>query len=150
MKPRSAKKTFLKLISNANRQLNTLAPSEGVELMLAFYRDHRAAGCRIDADGDMLLFQWGTYDWGEGEAFEVEITRQFILGDGDDEDIFQLSLTFRFQPTMALRQLADGNRWCHAPEEIEAFRAFIHSSSPYAAITPEAPSEVRLEYGGAG
>ena len=130
MKPRSSKKAFLKLIANANRHLNTLDPAEGVELMLTFYRDERAAECRIDADGDMLLFQWGTYDWGEGESFDFDITRQFILGDGDDEDIFQLSLTFKFKPTIALRQLADGNRWCHSPEEIEAFRVFIKSSSP--------------------
>jgi hypothetical protein len=67
MKPRSSKKAFLKLIANANRHLDTLEPAEGVELMLAFYRDERAAGCPIDADGDMLLFQWGTYDWGEGD-----------------------------------------------------------------------------------
>jgi hypothetical protein len=51
---------------------------------------------------------------------------------------------------MALRKLADGNRWCRSPEEMEAFRVFIHSSSPYAAIIREGRSEVRLEYGGAG
>ena len=30
----------------------------------------------------MLLYQWGTYDWGEGKYFQIDITRQFILGEG--------------------------------------------------------------------
>src|SRR5262245_31541706 len=72
--------------------------------------------------------QWGTYDWGEGESFEFDITRQLILGAGEDENIFQLSLTFKFQPTVKLRQLGDGNRWCRSLEEVEEFRSFINSS----------------------
>jgi len=25
--------------------------------------------------GDRLLFQWGTYDWGKGNFFEIDLTR---------------------------------------------------------------------------
>ena len=118
--------------------------------MLSFYREVRAERCRIDKDGDMLLYQWGTYDWGDVELFEFDITRQLIVGDGEDEDIFQLSLTFKFPPTGSLRQLGDGNRWCRSPEEIQEFRAFIYGSLAFRAVGQDAPTEVRLEYGVAG
>jgi len=58
---------------------------------------------------------------------ESRITRQLILGPGEDEDIFQLSLTFKFQPTVALLQLGAGNRWRRSLEEVEEFRSFIVS-----------------------
>ena len=62
----------------------------------------------------------------EGESFEFDITRQLILGTGENEDIFQLSLTFKFQPTMALpASLAAGNHWCRSLEEVEVI-PFIH------------------------
>ena len=67
-----------------------------------------------------------------------------------DEDIFQLSLTFKFPPTESLRQLGDGNRWCQSPEEIKDFRAFIYGSLAFKAVGQDAPTEVRLEYGVAG
>jgi len=72
-----------------------LTPSTAVASMFAFYRDVRADGCDLEQEGDMLLFQWGTYDWGHGLRFEFDVTRQCILGDGDDDDITQLHLTSR-------------------------------------------------------
>ena len=45
-------------------RIERLAAAEALELMAAFYRDVRAEDCDLDADGDMLLFQWGVYDWG--------------------------------------------------------------------------------------
>jgi len=92
--------------------------------MLAFYRTVRFDDVDLAGNGDMLLYQWGTYDWGRGESFEFDITRQLILGTGEDEDIFQLSLTFKFQPTVALLQLGAGNRWRRSLEEVEEFRSF--------------------------
>lgn len=45
---------------------------------------------------DMLLFQYGTYDWGDetGEHFSFDITRQFSKRD----DMYQLALTLIFEP----------------------------------------------------
>ena len=49
----------------------------------------------------MLLYQWGTY----GEVFELNITRQFILGgDSEDENIRRLSfVSFASRPNNQLR-----------------------------------------------
>ena len=137
-------------IEQAGRSLEVLTPSDGVNLMTDFYLEGRAEGCGVDGGGDMLLYQWGTYDWGEGESFEFDITRQMITGGGEDKDIFQLSLTFLFRPTAALRQIGSGDRWCQSPDELDGFRAFIHSSAPFLAVGHGVAAGVKLEYDVAG
>src|SRR5438874_3186994 len=101
MKPESAESEFLRMVTQAGRTLPSLQPAEGVDLVLDFYQNERADGCPMADDGDMLLYQWGCYDWSDGESFELNITRQLIEG-GEDEDIRQLSLTFRFVPNATL------------------------------------------------
>ena len=45
-------------------------------------------------------FNGGTYDWGSGDHFELDLTRQVILPDEEDDDaIWQLHLTYRFSPS---------------------------------------------------
>src|SRR5262245_30594662 len=136
-----AKKRFLQLIKPKAPQLSSVSPAEGITLMLGFYQAERAEGCEIEEDGDMLLYQWGCYDWGQGETFEFNITRQFMDAAGEDEDIRQLSLTFKFKPTESLRKLAGGNRWWHSPEEVGAFQSFIESSPAYKAVAKAKPAE---------
>lgn len=133
-----------------DRDLDTLDVVEAIGLMLTFYEDERVEGREVSNDGDMLLYQWGTYDWGEGEAFEFDITRQLIGPGGEDEDIFQLSLTFRFAPTIESRAIESGNRWCSRPEEAESFRDFIHQSAAFQAVVDQVPQTVTLLYGVAG
>ena len=97
MNAHEAKAAFERTLHGNGQTLSDLTVDRGVAIMLAFYRDQRASDCSIDSDGDMLLFQFGTHDWGDGESFEFDLTRQFII-DGDDdagENIFQLSLTFQ-------------------------------------------------------
>ena len=150
MKVALAKKRLLELITAKAAQLSLLSPAAAIALMLEFYRDERADGCEIGKDGDMLLYQWGSYDWGQGETFDFNITRQFMDADGDDEVIRQLSLTFKFAPTGSLRKLADGNRWCNSPDAINDFRKFIESSAAYRTVAEEKPAEVTLELQVAG
>jgi hypothetical protein len=89
--------------------LSSSTARNGLAQMLAFYASVPATGCG-GPDGDMLLFQWGTYDWGKGRHFELNITRQFIeQGLEDDDAISQLSLTYRFTPNPELDALADSN-----------------------------------------
>jgi hypothetical protein len=65
------------------------------------------------SDGDMLLAQYGTYDWGAGALFQADLTRQFIfnLDDGEYGWMAQLQCTFYYEPTPFLRELADDNLW---------------------------------------
>ncbi len=132
---------FHELAARRRVVIEQLSAAEAIDLMAAFYREVRADDCDMDAGGDMLLFQWGVYNWwtGEGdlfdikrqgELFEYDITRQLVpVPEGPDEEsdsfIGQLSLTLKFRPTAALRGIGEGNRWCHRPAELEDFLAYI-------------------------
>jgi hypothetical protein len=145
MKPRAAKSRFLKRLGTSGLALDSLTPAAGIEALLAFYEEDRAEGCPIDEDGDMLLFQWGTNDWGNGPTFEVNITRQLIASE-DDEEPRQLSLTFRFKPPIGAR-VREGNRWCESPDGIVEFRRFLRNSPALKALGKKAPDSVELRFG---
>src|SRR5262245_56106917 len=53
--------------------------AQGVaKLMLEFYRSVPVSGLVPEAEADMLLVQWGVFDFGHGEWFEFDVTRQFL------------------------------------------------------------------------
>jgi hypothetical protein len=147
MKPREAKTLFLKRLKAAGLSLSTLTATNGVEAMLSYFDDERADGCDPDDDGDMLLFQWGTNDWGDGPAFEVNITRQLIAAKDEDEEPRQLSLTFRFDPSAAPKGLKDGNKWCEGPEQLASYRRFLAGAKALQAVDRQSPASVELRYG---
>jgi len=120
--------------------------------MFAFYHDVRPADClSMEEDGDMLLYQWGTYDWGNGKYFNLNLTRQFILDALEDDDaIFQLGLTFLYEPSRILQELEQGNRWCHSPAELRDFEQFVFSSNAYRAGLGLSPAKVELHYENVG
>lgn len=95
MRPNQAKEKLEERIKQAGTPTSDLTLPQGIQLMLDFYRDVRTQGCDLDDDGDMLLFQWGTYDWdGTGPTFQCDITRQFIKAgsEGDDGQTQHLQL----------------------------------------------------------
>ena len=90
-------------------------------------------GTGPDPDDDLLLFQWGTFDWGDrrGEHFEVDFLRQFsVYSRGNAYDhMEQLHCTFSFEPSDGLRSLGSGDRWRYGSleqwvDEVEAFPVF--------------------------
>src|SRR5438128_1563161 len=124
MKPRAAKTRFLKRLEVAGLSLDALTPAAGVEAMFAYFAEERADGCPSDEDGDMLLFQWGVHEWGEGPAFEISIVRQFIVATEEDVEPRQLDLRFQFEP-VAGTYVGNGNRWCESPDRLSEFRRFV-------------------------
>ena len=44
-----------------------------------------------DEGTDMLLFQYGVYDWGEGKNLEIDFVRQLIKND----DFIQIHITIK-------------------------------------------------------
>lgn len=125
-------------------KLDKPGAAELVQVMLAFYRDHRVDGVEIDGDGDMLLFQWGTYDWGEGKKFELDITRQFIDEDEECSEMIQLHMTLKFAVTDELEQIESGNEWCDSPEDINDFVKFVESNKAYQLLGKQRPSEIEV------
>ncbi|HXH37262.1 MAG TPA: hypothetical protein VNN08_01405 [Thermoanaerobaculia bacterium] len=97
---------------------------------LGLYEHERIEATSLEDDEDMLLFQWGCYNWGDGLFFELDLTRQTIhhtVEEAEDPDIRQLRCTFLFEPS-AFEHLAPGNRWCHSPEELPDFAPFVLES----------------------
>ena len=138
--PRNLATVFRSFAARHGVDPGAAQPSAGVPLMLRFYVEHRVDGCDTGAGQDMLLFQWDTYDWGHGRHFELDITRQVILPEEEDDDaIWQLHLTYRFAPTLELAALGAGNRWCESPEGVEAFTNLVRSSSAFAAVADRRP-----------
>lgn len=150
MTPTDSPAAFQAFAAARGIALPASTPADGLRLMLAFYESVGAPGCD-GPDGDMLLFQWGTYDWGDGRHFELNLTRQFIEQgedpeDADDDAMSQLGLTYRFEATPERDALGQGDRWCPGRDELSAFRAFVVSSSPWAACANARAVTVVLDH----
>jgi hypothetical protein len=147
LQPGHSRQAFEKFLAARGLRVPGLSVPDGIDAMFAFYRGVRADGCDLAGDGgDMLLYQWGMYDWGQGNHFELDITRQLILADREDEEIWQLSLTFLFAPSPALHALHAGSRWCHSVEECDELRTFILSTSAYTTSAATSIWRVDLDY----
>ncbi len=147
----NALQEFERFLSRRGLAVATLSVASGSAAMLDFYREHRPAECAQMPDGDMLLFQWGTYDWGEGEHFQLDLTRQLIVSDeAEDEDIWQLSLTFLFEPVDDLRALGAGNAWCDSVQALPKFRTDVSRSAALAACSARPLVRATLRYDCAG
>jgi hypothetical protein len=118
-----------------------------IEGALDFYASVPASGLEVHPHADMLLFQFGVFDWGSGEHFEIDLTRQFIVaGEEDDDAISQLHCTVYFDPTAALRALGRGDRWCEALAGLPDFKAFVLSSPAYITALAEVPKLRKIEW----
>ena len=162
----------LRAFARANGvDLETCTPQAGIAQMLAFYREVAVEGCD-EEDGDMLLFEWGTVDWGQGASFQLGITRQFIdlhpdYGTDDDFDetddefeaaddgltdedeagqFSQLRLTFHFDAAPELAALGQGDRWCQEQDELDDFETFVLESPAVRALGGRAAERVEVEH----
>ena len=130
-KPQDARREFEAVLRSRDLHERDLDPVSGCEALFDFYRDKRPGGPVFEhhEDADMLLFQWGTYDWGTGEQFSLSLTRQIIrCENAEDEDFWQLSLTFEFE--------ADDELIHRPPEEGETVGVSWHADD-LRVIAPE-------------
>lgn len=150
MKTREALKQFEEFLADKKVDIHAAPPKQGLMALVLFYRDVRAEDVELMADGDMLLYQWGTYDWGQGEQFELNLTRQLMYVADEEDDIFQLSLTYRYPPTDDLRALGKQEQWCFHPEELDDLVAILQASEPYTRLEAEPAQAVELDFGTTG
>jgi len=125
MKPQDAEKEFRAFLLRRGTSLERLDAVVGLDAMVAFYREVRGQGLRFEHDEDMLLFQWGCYEQSDGVAFDLDMTRQLIFDEPEEGSIWQLHLSFYFDPTDELRALGSGNRWCQSLDALPEFENFI-------------------------
>ena len=140
MKPADSPKAFQEFAASKGIDLNSSTPREGIEAMLEF---RAQVACAVCSD-DMLLYQWGTYDWGKGKYFELNITRQFIEAELDGDDaISQLSLTYKYKPGTELDALPADNCWEDAKPD---FRQFILASAAFTAVAGAKADQIELSH----
>ena len=158
MKAGGALRVFEKMLLGKGKELSQLRLGESVAAYLEFYRTVRAEDCDVEADGDMLLYQWGNYSFDDRPEFMVDLTRQFIVGDqkdpgeddvgeqGGESNIWQLVLTFHYSASGLEGPVQDGRKWCSTPEGegVELFEKFILESEAYGAVVRLRPFEVEL------
>ncbi len=141
--PEGSQRAFEKYAKASRVDIKKLTAGMGLSFMCAFYDHYRGEGVRVDAEGDMLLYEWGeTCD----SRFQIAITRQFMKEPAEDDNISQLSLTFRFAPSSETASLGSGNRWCHSPTELQGFHNFILCSAPCRVLGKQVPEEIELRY----
>lgn len=158
MRPGESVETFKKFAAANGVDLSNCTPRQGVGQMLAFFRDIKPVGCE-EADGDMLLFQYGTYDWGRGRWFQLGVTRQFVDLEHVDEDdsgedfdddpqgvMSQMHLTFRFKPSSELDALGEANRWHDAPMPEGAFESYIFGTAAMILLSDRRADQIELDH----
>jgi hypothetical protein len=133
--PKNSSTAIAKFAASKGFNLATSTPRIGLPLMFDLYTNSSASKC-AGPDCDMLLYQWGTYDWGEGRHFDLEIVRQFNEQRNPDDQgkMSQLHLAYRYEPTSALEAIIEGNFWCHEKGELAIFSANCLSSPAFAAV----------------
>lgn len=97
------------------------------------------------AEGEGLLVQYGTYNWGAGKNFELDFTRQFTYEeDGEYAGMAQLHCTLRFKPKRKLRKLGHANLWSFELERDE-FYARAVALPGFAFVLAERPQPREIE-----
>jgi hypothetical protein len=145
MRPTESLVVLQKLLAERGTSPASVGLEHAVSQMLTFYRDTTAEGCD-ERNADMLLYQWGTYDWGQGEAFEIGVTRQFIEQSDEEARFSQLQFTLRHRPTPDLRALGAGSLWCEAREDASAFSTLVQEHVAYRALAGMQAPEIKLEF----
>jgi hypothetical protein len=151
MRTADAERVFRERLRKRGLTPESTTPRSGLDALLSFYREVRASDVELAQDGDMLIYQWGVYDWGDGERFELGLTRQLICGSGGDDDIWQLSLAYRYPQSNELSELGSGaSDWFSDPDDLGELIAFIEESAPYQRLADEPALEVHTEHAPVG
>lgn len=120
----------IKVLTEASTALKEQNISELFSYFIRLYVSERISQTDIDADGDMLLYQWEI----NNRYVELDLTRQIMLDLADPDDaadsMVQLSVRCRFKPAQILPPDA-GNEWCSNPSEVDNFTAMITGSQSF-------------------
>ena len=114
--------------------MNSLSLSSFPGLFVGYYLDVQFDNLDLENDGDLLLYQYGTYDWGSDMFFTIDFVRQFcVMPDGElDPDIFQQHITFYFDPH-AFENIQSFNVWSSKCSDVTEFELIIVTSTGFSA-----------------
>ena len=137
IKPSRAKK-FLK------KELGTIQnPQQALDGFISFFHKYKIKAELEHEEEDMLLYQYGTYNWdGKGDNYEFNLTRQFEIP--NDDEFYQVSLTLFYQPELA-GATGDDNSWSTDFEDIENWISHIKSTIGFKKVAGIKPDKIAIE-----
>ena len=130
VKPARSERALVKIFKARHLNPDLFTVEDMVKTTLGFYGTVRAA-VSPEPDSDMMLFEWGTFDWGNGEFFQVSMTRQFTEKRlfGGDPRLSQLHARVYFDSPTRFATLGKSHIWCHSIEELGDFTLTVMNGS---------------------
>src|SRR5208282_2224013 len=109
-----------------------LTTADLLDLALEFY-EVPCRGCGREDGGDVMLFQCGVYDWGQGTGLLVDFMRQFSIMDtvGDISQVEQLRATLFYPAELAADKDVAIALWTSECASLADFRQRVEESAAY-------------------
>ncbi|MFT5647182.1 MAG: hypothetical protein ACI976_001871 [Aureispira sp.] len=128
----------------------TLAPihscQDAVDQFLAFFKSYPVKKVMAHEEEDMLLFQYGTYNWDhKGPQFEFNLTRQFEIPNQDE--FLQLGLTLYYSPEK-LQTVESFNAWSIDYGDLQSFKTMIETSEGFQSLLSMEIIKVKINLSG--
>jgi hypothetical protein len=150
MNPDDITKLFAAFLLRKGIVLEQVTPPQAIDLMVEFHSSVQCDWAARHPHSDMLLFQYGVYDWGHGENFELNVTRQLMHVYAEDvgETVvyFQLELTLFYKPD-TYREIPDFNRWSMDCQSIAEFVNEMKKTDGYLRACCDVPRKVEMNGG---
>jgi len=118
---------------------------EAIDRFISFYEKYKLKPELEDEEEDMLLYQYGTYDWtGKGGNFEFNLTRQFEIP--NDDEFLQLSLTLKYDPEI-VGEIEDENSWSTDFKTVNEWAENIKTTEGFQKVDGLKPNKIEIELG---
>jgi hypothetical protein len=116
-----------------------------VDLSAELYDTLKVEGIAGEPDGDMLLFQYGVYNWHDenGRHFGFDMTRQFMLP--STYEPYQLSFSLIFDPA-PFENTGFFERWYSNNGDLDSFVANIKTTDGFIAANNQSPKTYNIRF----
>lgn len=128
--------TFLESFTNYLQEKGLSESSLSLDLFpqifIEYFQEIKFEEVEEENDGDMILFQYGIYNWGKGRVFELNFTRQFceVFPEVEAHQIFQLGVTFYYN-SESFTELTSLTKWSNEFESMREFENVITHSDGF-------------------
>ena len=146
MLPGEVERRFRQRLAAFREDWWRLGPERLLDELLGAYREERVEGCDPEAEEDLLLFQCGRFDWGDGEEFELDLVRQLTFRDarGEYDHLGQLHVTLFYPVEIAGDAELEFSLWSSECASLEQFAERVRSTAGFALACRHAPRRGEL------
>jgi hypothetical protein len=111
----------------------SLTATSLLELIIEFFKNYQITDVdTMIPDNDMLLFEYGTYDWhdGKGKNFTFAITRQFYVENEMSDGFSQFRVVLYFN-SEEFKQIKALNKWSIDFENIDDWKIYVSNTDGF-------------------